>query len=221
MAPPPSQECTNVDCQYSTPDGIPTWELIATFISNHTQAVHSTPAAAQPDAQAQAHARPRAEKVPRPQIKLGIGQDEFSYFKNRWLSYKRSCGITDETETRDQLFVACHKDLKRNLFSCLGSKLETLTEQQMLAEIEKLAVLPQNNLVNVAQLLALSQDREEPIRAFYARLKASASVCELSVPCTATACTEKVSYSDKMILHALVRGITDEEIREQDRRTRT
>ena len=67
----------------------------------------------------------------------------------------------------------------------------------------------------MVHLLALSQDREEPIRAFYVRLKASASVCELSVPCTATACTERVSYSDKMILHALVRGITDEEIREQ------
>ena len=64
-------------------------------------------------------------------------------------------------------------------------------------------------------MLALSQDRERPIRAFYARLKASASDCELSVQCTATACTEKVSYSDKMILHALVRGIADEEIREQ------
>ena len=155
MVPPPSQECSNVDCQYSTPEGIPTWELIATFISNHTQAVHSTPAAAQPDAQAQAHARPRAEKVPRPQIKLGIGQDEFSYFKNGWISYKRSCGITDETETRDQLRAACQEDLRRNLFSCLGSKLDTLTEQQLLEEIEKLAVLQQNNLVKVVNLLAL------------------------------------------------------------------
>merc|ERR1712208_50297 len=95
-----------------------------------------------------ASAKPRAEKVHRPQIKMGIGQDEFSYFKNRWISYKRSCGITDETETRDQLRSACHEDLNRGLFSCLGSTLESLTEQQMLDEIEKLAVLSQNNLVN-------------------------------------------------------------------------
>ena len=67
----------------------------------------------------------------------------------------------------------------------------------------------------MVNLLALSQDREESIRAFYVRLKTSASVCELSVPCTATARTERVSYSDKMTLHALVRGITDKEIREQ------
>ena len=84
----------------------------------------------------------------------------------------------------------------------------------MMDEIQKLAVLAQNNLVKMVQLLTLFQDREEPIREFYARLKASASACELSVQCTAVACTEKVSYSDKMILHALVRGIADEEIRE-------
>ena len=183
-------------------------------LTNHTRTAHPTPAAGQPGPQAQVQAKPRAEKVPRPQIKPGIGQDEFSYFKDEWTSYKRSCGITDETETRDQLRAACSEDLRRNLFNCLGSKLKTLTEQHMMDEIQKLAVLAQNNLVKVVQLLALSQDREEPIRTYYARLKASASACELSIQCTAVACTEKVSYSDKMILHALVRGIADEEIRE-------
>ena len=82
----------------------------------------------------------------------------------------------------------------------------------MMDEIQKAAVLAQNNLVKIVQLLALFQEREEPIRTFFARLKAAASACELSVQCTAVACTEKVAYSDKMILHALVRGIVDEEI---------
>ena len=54
---------------------------------------------------------------------------------------------------------ACHKDLNRGLYNCLGTKLESLTEQQMLDEIENLVVLAQNNLVNVVHLLALSQDR--------------------------------------------------------------
>ena len=49
----------------------------------------------------------------------------------------------------------------------------------MLDETEKLALLAQNNLINMVHLLALSQDREELVRAFYARLKANASVCEL------------------------------------------
>ena len=83
-------------------------------------------------------------KSSKPQIKLGIGQDKFSYFKIGWTSYKRFCGITDEIEIRDQLRAACHEDLRRNLFSCFGSKMDTPTERQFLDEIEKLAVLFQN-----------------------------------------------------------------------------
>ena len=211
---PIAMPCEFLGCGYATAEFEPV--VAIQMLSMHDKNNHHVQILHPPQVGGQAaFARPRAEKVPRPQIKLGIGQDEFSYFKNGWISYKRSCGITDETETRDQLRAACQEDLRRDLFSCLGSKLDTLTEQQLLDEIEKLAVLQQNNLVKVVNLLALSQDREESIRAFYARLKASASVCELSVPCTATACTERVSYSDKMILHALVRGIADEEIREQ------
>ena len=202
--------CPKRGCQFVTPDMEAA--LAMEYLKLHQANEHSEQP---PQVGGQAvSAKPRAEKVPRPQIKLGVGQDEFSYFKDEWTSYKRSCGITDETETRDQLRAACSEDLRRNLFNCLGSKLKTLTEQHMMDEIQKLAVLAQNNLVKVVQLLALSQDREEPIRTYYARLKASASACELSIQCTAVACTEKVSYSDKMILHALVRGIADEEIRE-------
>ena len=79
----------------------------------------------------------------------------------------------------------------------------------MLEKIENI------NLVNVVHLLAMAQEREENVREFLARLKAQASMCELSVPCTATSCNEKVSYVDKIILHALIRGIIDEDIREQ------
>ena len=146
---------------------------------------------------------------------MGIGQDEFSYFKDRWTSYKRSCWLTEEQEIKSQLRAACHEDLQKDLYSSLGTKLNSLTEQQLLTQIESLAVLSQNNLVNVVHLLALSQDRKETVRAFLARLKAKASVWALSVPCTAVGCNEKVSYADEIILHALVRGIADEEIREQ------
>ena len=115
--------CEAQGCVYTTAEFEP--GIAIQMLAYHRQDVH--PQVQQPPqvgGQA-ASAKPRAEEVPRPQIKLGIGQDDFSYFKNRWTSYKRSCGITDETETRDQLCAACHEDLKRNLFGCLGSKLET------------------------------------------------------------------------------------------------
>ena len=51
-------------------------------------AAHPAPAAVQSGAQPQVQTKPCAEKVPRPQIKMGIVQDEFSYFKNRWTRQK-------------------------------------------------------------------------------------------------------------------------------------
>ena len=187
------------------------------YNSQHMQVQPPPQAAGQAAPQVQTQLKPRAEKVPRPTLKLGVGQDEFSYFKDNWELYKRSCDITDEHSVRDQLRAACDEDLKlkKDLFSSCGSKLKTFTEPELLAEIEKLAVLAQNNLVNVVQLLALTQDGEENVRAFLARLKSSASVCDLSVTCTAHTCEENVSYADKIILHALIRGLVDEEIREQ------
>ena len=153
------------------------------MIRMHRQDVHPQ---AQPPPQAGDHVASTKPRVEAP------NQDEFTYFQAEWKSYKRSCGITDEVETRDQLWAACNEELRRNLHNCLGTKLENLTEQQLMDEIQKTAVLAQNNLVKIVQLLALFQEREEPIRTFFARLKAAASACELSVQCTAVACTEKV-----------------------------
>ena len=41
MEPPPSQGCDDVECQYTTPEGIPTWEILytplPTILVQHTQ----------------------------------------------------------------------------------------------------------------------------------------------------------------------------------------
>ena len=66
----------------------------------------------------------------------------------------------------------------------------------MLEKIENIAVLAQNNLVNVVHLLAIVQETEENVREFLGRLQAQASMCENSMPCTAISCNEKVSYVD-------------------------
>ena len=42
MAPPPRQECDAPRCQYITPEGIPTWDLLIRCMGFHTQAVHQT-----------------------------------------------------------------------------------------------------------------------------------------------------------------------------------
>ena len=82
-------------------------------------------------------------------------------------------------------------------------------------EIEQLCVIPQNNLVNVVKLLALNQDRDKQIRSFLERLKGCASTSKLTVKCTSVGCDEDVSYSENVILHALVKGLSDSEIQQE------
>ena len=157
----------------------------------------------------------KAEKVPRPVIKMQIGQDDFEFFKSLWTGYKRASNLTNDVDIRDQLLAACDTDLRRDLHRSMGSALDTAMEKAVLKEIEQLAVLSQSNLVNVVKLLATSQDRDETVRSYLARLKGAAAVCKLTVTCYVGECTEEVSYSTQLILHSLVKGLADTEIREE------
>ena len=80
--------------------------------------------------------------------------------------------------------------------------------------MRKLAVMAQNNLVNIVRLRSLLQDRDEPIRSYFERLKGIAAVCKLTLQCSCTPSTS-VSYADKEILHCILKGLADEDIRRQ------
>ena len=84
-----------------------------------------------------------------------------------------------------------------------------------MSSIKKLAVRAQNKLVNVTNFLCMGQDREETIGCFSARLKGQTAVCDFSIECSASSCSNKTSYVEKMVAHQLVRGLSDTEIQEQ------
>ena len=206
----PGSNCSYPACDHVTKEGTLDQEiaLLNIHIRGAHQAVVAPPGG-------QDAGKSRAEKIPRPKIKFGIGGDEFLFFKGRWESYKRAGKLADAAEIRDQLVAACDEDLARDLHRSMGSKLDTATEAELLLEIEHLCVIPQNNLVNVVKLLALTQDRDKPVRSFLARLKGCASICKLTVKCTSMDCDEDVSYSENVILHALVKGLADSEIQQE------
>ena len=60
----------------------------------------------------------------------------------------------------------------------------------------------------------MTQDRDEPVRTYMARLKGAAGVCSLTVKCSCEQSTV-VSYADKELLHCLVNGLSDRDIRNQ------
>ena len=75
-------------------------------------------------------------------------------------------------------------------------------------------MVSQNHLVNIVRLRAMTQDRDEPVRTYMARLKGAAGVCSLTVRCSCAPSTV-VSYADKELLHCLINGLADRDIRNQ------
>lgn len=68
-------------------------------------------------------------------------------------------------------------------------------------------------MVARVQLQQMRQDRDEPVRAFAARLRGQAGVCSFNVACPSDTCDANVDYSDVMVRDVLIRGLNDEEIR--------
>jgi hypothetical protein len=203
-------------CGHKTRPG--TLEQMLQLLLIHERSRHPVPAPVPVQAQPQQHAGgavAKTQKIERPVIKTGIGEDDFQFFESEWKCYKRACKLTDAAEIRDQLRCCCDADLKRDLYRSLGSSIDSSTEAQMLKEIKNLAVISRSNPVNMVKLLNLMQEREEPVRAYLARIKGAASVCTLTVDCTKEGCDEKVSYADKIIQHTLVKGLADQETQKE------
>ena len=54
----------------------------------------------------------------------------------------------------------------------------------MIKETRRLVVPHNSNLVNIVALESITQEREERVHSFVARIWGLASVCELSIQCT-------------------------------------
>ena len=157
----------------------------------------ATPAAAKP------------EKVKRPTISAAGTSEDFAYISQRWSEYKQACRLTG-TDIVFQLLECCDEPLRKDLTRLHGSLVGS-TETDVLDKIKKLAIRQENVMVARVQLHNLTQDRDEPIRAFSARLKGQSSVCQFNVKCGT--CNVDIDYSDTIIRDAMIRGICDDDIR--------
>ena len=156
----------------------------------------------------------KPEKTRRPSLQKGISEDRFLTFQRQWARYKKSTGMQDESMIRAQLLACCSEELGDELDNFHGAQLDQKNEADLMAEMRKLAVVAQNNLVNIMRLRSLVQDRDEPVKSFMARLRGVAEVCKLTVKCPCEPSVQ-VSYADKEIYHCLVKGLADMDIRNQ------
>ena len=77
MPPPTPLQCSSTECDYETPAGCPTWELMVTLLTQHSQTVHGGGHSTAPQ-------NSKLEKLPRPTFTLNMTESQWSYKKVMW-----------------------------------------------------------------------------------------------------------------------------------------
>ena len=149
-------------------------------------------------------------KLTRPSIDVGVSLEAWNVFTRRWQMFRQGSGINEASATA-QLFQCASQSLGDSL---LKSDAEIVSKplQELLSAMRRLAVIPVATGVLRSDLMQMRQLRDEPLRAFAARVRGKADTCAFTIDCT---CGLKINYTDHMIRDTLLNGIADDEIRRE------
>ena len=205
-------ECTFAGCTSGEDGGkfkTPTGDLAhtITYLQQHREDVHGQPAGAGIGAN-----KVQLSKIPRPEISGGCSQEDFKFFTRKWAQYVRSSNEKDQTKLKDQLTNCPNESLRNALYKALGDRINTINVEDLMKEIEELAVVRQSNNVNTLAMITAKQERDKPVRQFAARLRGLAAVCDLTVTCS---CNNKVLEVEKWFRLSLIRGLNDEDTKQE------
>ena len=131
-------------------------------------------------------------------------------FTRRWDVFRTGSGIDDESAP-SQLFQCAENELGDSLLKA-NPHAASNTLQDLLAAMRSLVVIPVATGVLRTELLQLRQERDEPFRAFTARVRGKAETCAFS---TKYECGKNVDYTDHVIRDVLLNGISDPDIRRE------
>ena len=151
----------------------------------------------------------KVEKVKRPTISSAGTSEDWSYFLSRWKDYVEATKIKDK-ELVIQLLECCDETLRRDLTRSAGGSLTDKSQEDVLKAMRILAVREENIMVARVTLNNMTQDRDETVRSFGARLRGQAGVCKFIIPCPN--CDNEVNYTDAILCDVLTRGLNDSEI---------
>ena len=198
-------KCPAPNCDNEWPADTPT-DILTRLLDIHSATAHAAPARVPAPTSAA-----KAEKVRRPVVSAAGTSETWAYFVQRWTDYKQATHLSG-SDIVFQLLECCDEELRKDLTRTYGA-LASSDEETVLKNIKTLAVRKENIMVARVQLQQMRQDRDEPVRAFAARLRGQAGVCNFSIRCPSDTCGNSVDYSDIMIRDVLIRGLDDEEIR--------
>ncbi|XP_078377784.1 uncharacterized protein LOC144660939 [Oculina patagonica] len=153
---------------------------------------------------------PRGPKLDRPKVNIGVSTEEWNVFTRRWEVFCTGSGI-DEASAPSQLFQCTENKLGDSLLKGNpNAASSTLTD--LLNAMRSLAIIPVATGVLRTKLLQLRQERDEPFRAFTARVRGKAETCAFATKCE---CGKNVDYTDHVIRDVLLSGIFDPDIRRE------
>ena len=216
MAPPDPLECSVTGCEFTTRENTPSWEGMISQLFIHTQAAHGAPAPAAPPAAAaapapaQAAAGPKLEKLQRPTFTLHMTESKWNFTVIRWDNYIGQQPNASESTKLLQLQDACNEELRQRVFDS-GTYSTLNTVDLFLAKMKKLAVITVHKSVHLMNLWRMSQEPDEGIRAFVARVTGTADMCGMNVKCVP--CNTNISYRDHVVQQIVIHGMRDNDIR--------
>ena len=160
-----------------TPLGVPTWGLVTTHLTNHTNSCHTPTAPPTPSQPSSKY-----EKLPRPTFTLGMSEAAWEFKTVQWKGYKEQVEASDSQKLQ-QLKAACEPDLLRRIYDA-GSYAALTSTTLFMNEMEKIAVVKVNKAVHTMNMWKMTQQSDETIRAFAARITGTADLCGMTLECT-------------------------------------
>ena len=154
----------------------------------------------------------RGPKFEAPSIDTGIDQEAWVAFTLRWEQYCKGSGISRDLQSL-RLFQ-CSTEMLGNLLLKANPRITDCTPEIMLEEMHRLAVIQTAKGVAIGDLLKMCQSNDEPFRTFAARVQGRAHVCGF-VTKERCVCGHELSvnYTEEMVKHVILAGISDESIR--------
>ena len=171
MPSPPPLECSHPECQYVTPPNCPTWDLIVMLLNQHTQSVHGGTVA---HSNTSPSSLSKLEKLPRPTFNLQMTEAQWTFTKLQWHNYIGQSPVPDAIKL-SQLQAACSEALRQRVFDT-GIYSNLTTPDMFLNKMEELAVIKVHKSVHLRNLWRMSQQEDEPIRAYVAHLTSTADM---------------------------------------------
>ena len=197
--------CSVPNCQFRSDEV--SEQLAIALLANHGFA-H------QPGSEATTDRTPtnQGPKLERPRVDVGVTTEEWNVFARRWEVFKTGSGIKDDDASApSQLFQCASTELGDSMLKA-DAKVVDGPLSGVLEAMRRLAVIPVAVGVLRSKLLQLRQERDEPFRAFAAKVRGKAETCKFVANCK---CERKVDYTDHVIRDVLLNGISDGDIRRE------